>query len=294
MTKHRAIFELLIADILWGFAFVAVPLAHRSWDSSQITFLRFATPSVLGLLIGLAFPKWRVAKRELQLGALPGLLFALTIYFQTVGLEFTTPSKSSFITVLYVLFVPLLEVILHGKKLPLLFWAFLSGALVGMGLLFDLEWSHWNWGDSLTIVCAVFATWHIHQVGNSGSRFRNPIYFNLAQCSWAAIFLLPLAFFSEGPWLPTTWDTTATFGLFMIIFGATMVAFTIQIRVQAHLDLSTSATLFLLESPLAMFFSWMILKESISLNQTLGAILMLFCCYRAVQISIARSELQMT
>lgn len=290
MTKTRAVLELLIADVLWGFAFVAVPLAHRSWDSSQITFLRFATPSVLGLLIGWIFPKWRVAKRELQLGALPGLLFALTIYFQTVGLEFTTPSKSSFITVLYVLFVPMLEVILHGKKLPLVFWAFLTGALIGIGLLFNLQWSQWNWGDSLTIVCAVFATWHIHQVGNSGYRFRNPLYFNLAQCSWASIFLLPLAILSEGPWFPHQWDTTAAFGLFMIIFGATMIAFTIQIRVQARLDLSTSATLFLLESPFAMFFSWIVLKEAISFNQTLGAILVLICCYQAVRISLSRSE----
>lgn len=285
MTRQRAIVELLFADLFWGFSFVAIPLAHKTWNSSNIAFLRFAIPVLVGLFFSLFIKQWRLSSREFRLGIAPGFLFAATIYSQTLGLEYTSPSKSSFITVLYVLFVPLLETFLHKKKLPLSFWFSLLGALIGLALLFDLSWDSWNTGDTLTFICSLFATWHIHLVSEGSRRSRHPYLFNFAQCSWASVFLLPLALMSHQPLLPELIHSESIFGLAMIAIGATTIAFSIQARAQPYLSLSTSSVLFLFESPLAMFFSWLVLNEPIGSMQIMGGAIMLISCIGAVRFS---------
>lgn len=285
MTKKRAVIELLIADVFWGAAFVAAPIAQRVWESSQISFIRFFIPSIIGLLFGLAYKKWRLNKDEFRMGLVPGFFFAATIYVQTIGLETTTPSRSGFITVLYVIFVPLLELYLHKKKFHYLFIISIIGALLGMAMLLNLDWSSWNIGDSFTFACALFSTWHIYQIGKLGKRFRKPLLLNLAQSIWAALFLLPFSLMSHAPWVPEQIDLMALLSLCVITFGATMIAFSIQARVQAFLNASTSSMLFLLEAPFAMFFSWLIIHESITVLQIVGAMLILFSCSIAVKNS---------
>lgn len=282
MTKRRAIMELLIADIFWGFSFVAIPMAQTIWSSSQITFIRFAVPSLFGLFYFLIY-KPSGLKRSLFLhGLLPGLFFALTIYLQTFGLKYTTPSKSSFITVLYVVIVPIIESISKKKFLKPIFWFFLVSGLFGLSLLLNLRATSWNVGDSITLLCATMASWHIHQIGNISKTISNPFEFNIIQCFWAGTFILPLALYNDQDWLPMERITSsALFGLFMIVFGATLLAFTIQARVQKYLSNSTSAIIFLLESPMAMFFSWLLLKESFTLIQIAGSMIMLLSCYGA-------------
>ena len=293
MTQKRAIIELLVADLFWGFSFVAIPLAQQAWSSSQITFIRFFVPAIIGIFAGLGFRRLRLTRSEFLRGVLPGFLFAATIYIQTVGLEFTTPSKSSFITVLYVLFVPILEIIITRKPVLPHFWVYLMGALVGMSLLLKLDWSHWNKGDTMTLICALFATWHIHQVGISTRYFSNALRFNITQCFWASVFLIPFTIEKEMTWIPSVLNLTSIAALLMIVVGATMIGFTIQARAQAHLSLSTSAVIFLLESPFAMFFSWLILKEEINLLQLLGALIILVSCYFAVKATTVKGVLQM-
>lgn len=282
MSKQRAVVELLIADIFWGSAFVAVPFAQKSWDSAQISFIRFFIPVVLGLLLGLYSKAWKLSREEIRMGLIPGFFFAATIYSQTIGLEYTTPSRSGFVTVLYIIFVPLLETYMHKKRLPVLFWLSIVGALVGMGFLLNLDWSEWNIGDTITFSCALFSTWHIYQVGLLGKKFKHPILFNLSQCLWAAIFLFPFAIMSHQAFIPPNFNYEALIGLGVVTFGATMIAFSIQARVQAFLSASMSSVLFLLEAPIAMFFSWWLLSEVITVNQLLGALLILVSCVGAI------------
>jgi len=282
MTKSRAVTELLIADIFWGMAFVAVPFAQKSWDSSQISFIRFFIPAVIGLFLGIFFKTWRLKLEELRMGLIPGFFFAATVYSQTIGLEYTTPSRSGFVTVLYVIFVPLLETYMHKKRLPLLFWFSILGALVGMSFLLNLDWEEWNIGDTITFSCALFSTWHIYQVGLLGKKFKHPILFNLSQCLWASLFLFPFALMSHRAFIPPTLSSEALIGMCVITFGATMIAFSIQARVQAFLSASISSILFLLEAPIAMFFSWLLLAEVLSLVQLLGALIILISCIGAI------------
>lgn len=285
MTKFRAGAELLLADLFWGGAFVAAPIAQKIWPSAQISFIRFLIPTILGIILGFYYKKLHLNKKELIMGFIPGFLFAATIYSQTLGLEYTTPSRSSFITVLYVIFVPILEMFTLKKKFKPAMWLSVFGALIGMALLLNLNWSDWNRGDTLTFSCALFSTGHIYQVGVLGKKFRNPLLFNLSQCLWAAVFLLPFSLMSHGVWIPNSWDMNSTLALLFIIFGATIVAFSIQARVQMYLDATTSSIIFLLEAPIAMFGSWWILNESIKFIQIWGAFLILVSCLAAVKSS---------
>jgi drug/metabolite transporter (DMT)-like permease len=285
MTRQRAIIELLIADIFWGFSFVAIPMAQESWTSSQITFIRFAMAALVGFSYLVLTKDSRLTSSELRLGIAPGFLFAATIYLQTYGLQFTTPSKSSFITVLYVLFVPIIESFLKKKTLSGPFWLCLASSLFGMTLLLQIRNCEWHLGDAITLLAAIAASWHIHQIGQLSKVFKKGINLNIAQCFWAALFISPLALFAENSWMTPQYSSKSVFGLFMIVFGATILAFTIQARVQRYLSLSTCAVLFLLESPLAMFFSWSVLKEPITPMQLSGAIIVLISCFGAIRFA---------
>ena len=99
---------LLLTTIVWGATFPATKAALEQISPLSFLFLRF----LLGMIVVLAvllLGRRRLAKDAFTLRIsliATGWLF-LGYVLQTVGLRFTTASNSAFITVLYVVFVPL-------------------------------------------------------------------------------------------------------------------------------------------------------------------------------------------
>jgi drug/metabolite transporter (DMT)-like permease len=109
--KKRAAFELILAGALWGFGFIAATWAIQSFTPTETLVLRFITASVLGeaLYFILRRPKVPSAKSDF-LKALPaGALLGGMLLLQTIGLKYTTATKSGFLTSIYVILVPLLN-----------------------------------------------------------------------------------------------------------------------------------------------------------------------------------------
>lgn len=272
-TQLIAFFELLFAAALWGFGFIAAIWTLESFSPLGITASRFVVAALAGCVIML-FPRLRSGfqKREFLSAAIPGILISGVLILQTWGLKYTSATNSSFITTLYVVIVPLFEMAILRRKLHPLHGVFVLVALVGTGLIVGLQFDQFNWGDLLTLLCAIIAAFHIFYLGLISSRIQNAFAFNTFQSFWAGLLALIFIPLIDGPhFMPIT--NHAIIGLCSLAFGSTLIAFFLQVKAQKVLSPSLSSLLFLMESPFATMFAVVILHETISGMQAWGALL---------------------
>lgn len=281
--SYRAVLELLIAAALWGFGFIATKWALGTLNIPELVFLRFALATLIGL-------PWLLSSRhnvkfKLRLSFWPGALLMGTLLFQTWGLEYTTPTKSGFITTLYVVMVPLLESVISRRPLSMGMWSCVILALVGTSLIVDMGFSSLNIGDVLTFVSAIFAAGQIYLMGSVSPRISRAFIFNLYQSFWCLLMIIPLVRFDL--LLPkvanvSEWPKEAVIGLITLSAGSTTVAFYLQVRAQKYLSRTVSSLMFLLESPFAMIFSILLLSEHLNLRESIGAAIIFVSAFLAI------------
>lgn len=280
--KTRAIIELLIATATWGFGFLATRWALESWGPVGMGAWRFGLAAIIGavwiwtlsLRRGSDTRAWDELKSlELwKISFLPGIFLAGTLGLQTAGLQYTSITNSSFLTVLYVPMMPILQWAIFKVRATPRQLACVALGLVGTVLLTQFRgFASFNVGDALTIACAFMAAGHIITVGIASQRLCSALAFNLGQSGLASVMsfvLLPL--FGEA-YLPSEITHQAFWGMAFLILMSSLVAFTLQAKAQRDLDPTTASLIFLLEGPFASGFAFLILGEKISAAQWLGA-----------------------
>lgn len=282
-TQRRAIGEMIFAGAIWGYGFIATKYALASFGTLTLTILRFTLSAAVILPLVYFFSTFKSEKhgKLARWAILPGLCLAGLMIFQTWGLEYTSATRSGFITTLYVVMVPLMEVLFLKKKLKYEHLLWVALALIGTALICDFQGGDWNIGDALTFVCAIAAALHIIAIAKVSAKVDSPMVFNGYQnvvCALCAVVFIP--FSPEGVGAVTG---SAVYGLLFLAFASTTLAFMLQIRAQQVLSPSTASLLFLLESPFAALSGFLFLNEVMSLNQWIGAILILasaFLCVR--------------
>lgn len=277
--SFRAVTELSLAGLLWGFGFVGTVWALGGLGPSSILFYRFSIAFFAGFLfLLLTKTSKNIYSHELRLTFIPGVFLWLTLFFQTTGLQTTTAINSSFITTLYVVLVPLCRAVTERERLNRIHWICVAIALLGTGLIVEIQrMSVLNWGDLLTLVCALFAAIHILVVGQRASRTTDDFAFNVFQSMWVAVFsLMALPFTSH--WNLAKLNFNGWIGILSLGFGSSLIAFYLQVRSQKKISPSVVSLLFLLESPVSCFFAYIFLNERMGLSQWTGAGLILLAC----------------
>lgn len=163
--KHDLIGKLLIfsATLVWGSSFVILKDTLSELGNGHFTFfvlsLRFVIASVIFAVFCVKrFSKFN--KRVLLDGmALGGILF-LAYAFQTVALNYTTPSKNAFLTEVYCVLVPFLSWFLFKKKPSAKNFVAAFVCLAGVVIIAFFgkteKASNEALGDGLTIFCGLF------------------------------------------------------------------------------------------------------------------------------------------
>ncbi len=145
----RQIVFPLIAAFIWGTSFVSQSQAAEHIGPFTFNALRCAMAAIFLALILLGRDVFYKRKRCVQGQSAPcekrnfkvllvgGILCGIMLFcatnLQQLGLESTSPGKAAFISALYVVFVPVLE-LFFGKRVRPLIW--LSIGLVVVGLYF--------------------------------------------------------------------------------------------------------------------------------------------------------------
>src|SRR5437868_1926601 len=119
LTPRQAVLELIFAGALWGFGFVATQWALTTWNPQGVLLWRFAGAVVLGEVLHLFFRRGQASssqwKKDFKRALPAGILLGTFILLQTIGLQYTSATKSGFITTLYVIFVPAFNFLLFKK-----------------------------------------------------------------------------------------------------------------------------------------------------------------------------------
>lgn len=279
INRKAATFDLALAGILWGFAFVATVWCFDFLGPSAIITYRFLGAFLVGVLF--VRPSWQDLMSTLKASWLIGVFLAATLLLQTYGLTETSATKSAFITILYVVIVPFLSpLVIKHSPIARSHYLWMAVALIGTALMLQLHEVSINRGDLLTLACAVFAALHIVWMGKAASLTERPFLFNIGQCFWCGIIALPLMIF-ENKYNLEALNLRAWLGLLSLTLGASLIAFYLQVRSQKILTPAVAALLFLLESPFSAFFSVWLLGEKLSGLQLLGGALIFISCYLA-------------
>jgi drug/metabolite transporter (DMT)-like permease len=293
LTKNRAVLELIFAGGLWGFGFVATIWALQGYTFSEVLCYRFLMAILVGEVIyffmqGRRFRPPTRTEWKLSLGA--GLFLGSLLILQTIGLMYTSATKSGFITSLYVILVPLMSHLFLRKAASLKFYAYVILALFGAALLLNVETSEGlNPGDLWTFACSFAAAFHILYIGRISKKIPDAFRFNNLQSFWCLIMLIPLLghqahvnthFNTIWPWI----------GIVSLGIGSSVIGFYIQIRAQKVLSPTTASMLFLLESPFALLFGFCLLGERLGPRQMIGAALIMLASYLTVRAEPAQTS----
>lgn len=258
-------------------------LALEYYTPYQILAVRF---TIGALLLSIVFHKrlLRMDQSILWKGALLGVLLYAAFALQTVGLQFTTPSKNAFLTGVNVVIVPFIAWILYKRKLDTfeLFGAVL--ALIGVAVL-SLQWSTTiNIGDLLTLGCAVMFAFHIFYTARF-VRTEDAVLLTLLQMVVAAVIscvtvigMGEMSFSMEPQGISSV--------LYLAVFSTTL-AFLMQTVGQKHLSETKAAIILSTESVWGMIFSVALAYELLTFRMFLGALII----FIAILLSEVRPQL---
>lgn len=270
--RRELLAELLLLAVaaVWGTTFVLVKNALA--DIGPFYFLALRFLAAFALLWAMYWRRVRASwRRALRPALFIGLLLFAGYALQTVGLMYTTAANSGFITGLNVALVPLLAAALYRQRPD-------GGTVLGAGvatlglalLSLSAEWRI-NYGDVLTLGCAVAFALQIVGVGRYAPR-QDAVVLAVLQVgvvgvvsAAAAVALEPAPLFS-----PPVWWALAVTTVF-----ATALAFVVQNTMQCFTTAARTALIFASEPVFAGATAFVVLGEVLSGRQLLGCALIL-------------------
>lgn len=259
---------LLLVSALWGTTFVLVKSGLA--DASPMVFLalRFAVATLISLLM------WRRIRFDpgaIARGVPLGLVLAAAYAAQTIGLTFTSPSRSAFVTGLNVALVPIWGSILLNQRPRLLPLVGLAITLAGLALLMSPKGGSWNSGDTWTVACAILFALHVALLSRWGERFstQSLLTSQLAVTSLAACTAMPLEEV-RFEWTPQLVTALLVTGIF-----ATTGTTWLQLRYQPRVTATETALLYATEPLFAAIFSYFITGERMTSTAVAGGILII-------------------
>lgn len=253
-ARWRADLGLAFVAFIWGTTFVVVKLALRDISTMYFLALRFSIASVCLLaLFVTSLRSWDAGTvwRGLRGGAVAGLFLWTGYVLQTLGLKYTTPGNSGFLTGLYIVLVPLISAAAYRRWPQIRELGGITVAGCGMVALtfpsLDRNLDIYK-GDLLTIGCAVAFAFHLLVLGYYSQRERFEAV-ALGQIACAAV-LSGASLVVEPP--RAVWTGGVIFALGLTAVFATALAFAVQTWAQQYTTPTRTALIFALEPVFAL------------------------------------------
>lgn len=262
---------LLSIVIAWGTTFVLTKSALQYMPTYNFLSIRFVISTlVLGIIFFNRLVK--MDKATLIRGMVIGLFLFAGYAFQTVGLNYTTASKSGFITGLNAVIVPILSAVILKKKPEFMAALGVIFAVLGLGLLTLDSALIPNIGDVYTFLCIFGFSFQIILIDKFAKNY-DPICLATVQIGVVGVLSTIFTFWLEQPAIPT--QSEAWIALLVTSLFATVYAFVVQNIMQKHTSPTHTALIFVGEPVSSAVFAYFMLGEILILRQIIGCILML-------------------
>lgn len=287
LTKLQANLILLLTAIIWGSSYILIKVAlEGNMPSGMINTLR---GTIFAGLIYIFFRKKirHLSKLDIRIGICAGIINFLGYQLQALGLKYTTPSNSAFLTATYIVMIPLLLWV-SNKNTPN-YKSILSIFICFAGTLFLTNTINMNFsfhiGDILTLLAALFYALQIVYFSSTAATV-NPfvIAFLLGVVQAISSGLWSLAF-ETASYSNINWSVSLIPTLILGVV-ASFGGQTLQVIGQKYTDATSSGLILMTESLFGSLFSILLGFEMITKNLIIGGTL--------ITISILIMEINIT
>jgi len=298
---------LLLAAIIWGFAFVAQRMGMEHIGPFLFNGIRFALGAATLLFVvkvkglfedktvrlydgktvrlyedktvrlydGKTVRRVKLPTADRQLPTASGILLGLILFagatFQQAGIVYTTAGNAGFITGLYVILVPAFGMFI-GQKARANLWGGAILAAFGLYLLSVTESFTISKGDVLVLTGAVF--WAVHVLYTGWLSPRTAVMrLAITQYTVCAALSLIAALLFESNTLKGIYSA-----IIPLLYGGLLsvgVAFTLQIIGQKKAPPAHTAIILSLEAVFAVIGGLLILSETMTDRKWIGCAMML-------------------
>lgn len=271
MKQYIADGMLLVTAIVWGSGFVITAIALEYLTAYQVMAGRFLLASII-LTVLFGYKLKKVSKSVIWKGILLGSILYIAFALQTVGLQYTTPSKNAFLTAVNVIIVPIIAFAVYKRRIDGYEIIGSIIAIVGIGFL-SLQGSlTMNIGDALSLACAVAFAFDIFCT-NLFVQKEDAIALTIIQFITAS-FLSVLVVVSQGD-IPTTLEKEAIYSIVYLAIFSTTLAYLFQNIANQYTSATKAAIILSTESFFGMVLSVIFLHEVLTSRMVVGAVLIL-------------------
>ena len=269
ITRNLLYLAMLATAAVWGGSFVLMKDAIVQQDVYSFLSTRF----ILAALLMIAYRPTvfrGLSSRFIKQGVLAGVLLSGGYIFQTLGLAKTTVSNTGFITGMYLVFTPLISLIILKRKVLLVQWFAVAIAMIGL-ILISYNGISIGTGEILVLISALAFGAHFVALGE-WSNGKNTYALTLIQILTVSAIATVCAFINgfEVPPSASVWQAIA----FTAVF-ATFLAFLVQTKAQSVMSATVASVLLAMETPFAVVLGVLILNDPLTVRIIVGGSLVM-------------------
>lgn len=283
---------LLITAFLWGTTFVAQSLGSDYVGAFTYNAGRFIITGIILLIISLIrkrkvkeyIPTTKPISWIFIMAICVGVALFLGATFQQLGINITkSPSKSGFISSLYMVFVPIIGYVIKKRPKPII-WLFLVIAIIGSYLISVTGSLTFELGDILTLICAMMFAVQIVLV-DVINPYIDSIKLSAIQFLVAGFLSIIFMLFTEEVNFHNIYMALPAIMYAAIFSGC--IAYTFQIIGQKYTEATVATMIMSLESVFALISGVIILKEELTLRLIIGCSL-IFIAVICAQVDFSK------
>ena len=271
---------LLLAAIIWGFAFAAQSAGMEYVGPFTFNAVRCIIGALVLVPVALV---WKPEKKEecsdsqkqkklLLLGGIAcGSFLGVATNLQQIGIMSTSVGKAGFLTALYIVLVPVAG-LFFKRKCGLAVWIGVLCSLAGLYLLCITEGSFLlAKGDLFLLGCAIVFTGHILVIDYFAPKV-NGVWMSCIQFLVAGLISAVPMILTETPTFTAIWQARLP-----ILYAGVMscgVAYTLQILGQKNYNPTMAVLILSLESCFSVLGGFLLLNETLTVRELAGCGLM--------------------
>jgi drug/metabolite transporter (DMT)-like permease len=281
--RSRAIFFMVLTTLLWGGSFVFNKIGFRELHPVTFAFIRFALATlVMGVLCLGRLPRLNrdIAVKGFKVGL---ALSAANLSF-VFGLNETTVSRAGFLNNLFVLFVPVLGLLVWRERISRILVGGIGLAVSGLWMLAQGGAAGFSRGDLLSTLCAFCIALHILAVSKV-LKDEDVYLVTLVQFVTVTVISGILTLLIAPA--PTAVGSTTLLALAYCALFPTVLCFTLQNTWQRYTTPSQAGLIYTLDPVWSMIGGMVVLGERLTAAEWFGCSLI----FSAVLLPVAISRM---
>ena len=268
-SKNLLYIAMLGTAAVWGGSFVIMKDSLAKQDVFSFLASRFIVAAIL-MFIYRPTAFRGLSRQFIFRGIFAGILLGSGYIFQTFGLTNTTVSNTGFITGLYLVFTPLISLIILRRHVLKIQWLAVLLATIGLFLI-SFNGVSIGVGETFVLISAILYGAHFVALGE-WSDGGNTYALTLIQITTLAVMA---SFFTikDGFQLPP--DSSVWLAVLFTAFFATFLAFLVQTKAQSVMSATAASVLLATETPFAVIFGLYFNSDPLTVKIITGGLLVM-------------------